>query len=55
MVTYLMSVHTDWHAKRSGQAKVREFDVTYLVNEEVLRLEISVQYPMGVTVRYSLQ
>ncbi len=42
------------HAKRAGQAKIREFEVPIAIDEEVLRLEVAMQHAMAVTVTDAL-
>jgi hypothetical protein len=52
--TYLVRVRPEWDTKGSGETKVGELEVTVLVDEQVLRLEISMEDPVGVAVVQSL-
>ena len=43
---YLMGVDPHRNSKRSGESKVSELDDTFLIDEQVLWLQVSMQYPM---------
>ena len=43
-----MGVSPDRNAKSPGQAKVCQFDHTQNIDEQILGLEVSVEYPVGV-------
>ena len=45
-----MSVGSDRNPKGSSQAKVSQFNVALTTDQEILWLQVSVQYPMGMTV-----
>lgn len=50
-----MSVHPDGDAKGPGETKVGKLDDTISVNQEVLRLQVSMQYPPFVAEQNALQ
>ena len=50
-----MGVSLHWESKCSSQTEVSELDVAFCVNEEVLRLEISVHHSVSVTVGCALE
>ena len=47
--SYLMSVGSDGHTKGSSQSKVCKFDHTLRTDEQVLRLQVSMQDAMRMT------
>lgn len=50
-----MSVSLDWETKGSSQSEICQLNVTVLVNEQVLRLKVSVHDSVSVAVGGSLQ
>ena len=52
--SYLMGVGPYRNSKSPGKSKIGQFDVALSVNEEILRLEVSVQHPVAVAVRNTL-
>ena len=50
-----MCVGSDGHTKCSSQSKVSEFDDTLCTDQEVLRLEVSVQHSVWVAELNALQ
>lgn len=50
-----MSVSLDWETKGSSQSEICQLNVTVLVNEQVLRFEVSVHDSVSVAVGSSLQ
>lgn len=47
---YFMSVRSQRDSKSTSKAKVGEFESAMSINEKVLGLEVTVQYPMGMAV-----
>jgi hypothetical protein len=44
-----MGIRLDWHSKRSGQAKISNFDsVAIIANENILGFHISMEYTVVV-------
>jgi hypothetical protein len=50
-----MSVCFNWEAECSCKTEISQLDISLFVNQQVLRLEISVHYSVGVAVGCSLQ
>ena len=48
---YLMCVCSHRNSKGSREAKICEFEIIFLVDEEVLGLEVAMQNSMGVAVQ----
>ena len=46
---YLVCVGPDWHGKCPCQTEVRELNVSFRVDEQILRLEITMQDAVTVT------
>jgi hypothetical protein len=46
-----MGICSHRNAKRSREAKICEFEVIFLVDKQILRLEVAVQDSMRVTVQ----
>ena len=44
---YLVGVHSNWDAKGAGQPKVGNLDAASLVNQQVLRLQVSGNKKVG--------
>lgn len=42
LITYLMCVHSDRNAESPGQTKVSQLDHTIVIDEQILRFQISV-------------
>jgi hypothetical protein len=51
--TYLVSVGSKGDSESASETKVGEFEITISVDEQVLRLEITVKDSMGVEVMYA--
>ena len=49
-----MSVDSDWDTKSSGQSEISNFNTSIFINQQVLRLHISVEDPSLVTEEYPL-
>ena len=49
-----MSVDSDWDTKSSGQSEISNFNTTIFINQQVLRLHISVEDSPLVTEEYPL-
>jgi hypothetical protein len=47
---YLVSVRSHRNTKRTGKAKVRQFQIIPVVNEEILRFQIAMEDAMRVAV-----
>ena len=43
-----MRVRTNWNAEGSGQTEVRYLDYSVVVEEQVLRLQVAMNYTAGV-------
>lgn len=52
---HLMCIGLDWQRERSSEAKIRKFDNPILADQQILRLEVSMHDPVGVTVSQALQ
>ena len=50
-----MCISPDRNPKSSTQPKISQFDGSLPVNEQVLGLEVTVEYPSGMTEHYALQ
>lgn len=45
-----MGICAEWNAKGASEAEIADFEVSILVDEEVLRFEIAVEDAVGVAV-----
>ena len=52
--THFVCVGPQGHAKRPGQTEVRKLQVSLLVDQQILRLQVPMQHPVAVTVPYPL-
>ena len=48
---YLVSIRPHWDTKGTGETEIGQLEIIMLVDEEILRLEISVEYTMRMTVQ----
>ncbi len=46
-----MSIRPHWDTKGTGETEIGQLEIIMLVDEEILRLEISVEYTMRMTVQ----
>lgn len=55
MCIYLVCVDSDWDPKGTGQAEICQLNYTFIVNEQVLGLQVSMQNPPTVAEQNPLQ
>ena len=52
---YLVSVNSDWDSESSGQSEIRDFDGSVLVDQQILRLQITMNDSVTVKKVYTAQ
>lgn len=52
--SYLVGVCAEWDTKSAGQTKIRELEIGVLVDEQILRFQVTVKNAVCVAVSHSL-
>ena len=50
-----MRVRSHWNTKSASKTKICELKLALAIYEEILRLQVAVQYSMEMTVSYTMQ